>query len=441
MRFLLLNQTFYPDVVATAQYLAELAIALAEKGHEVTVICSNRAYDDLSKRFPTRESWRGIDIHRVGSLGLGKGAKWKRAADFASFFGTAVFKTLLLPRHDAVIALTSPPLISALGAWLAKRWRARFFYWVMDLNPDEAIAAGWLRADSFAAKMLDKISRYSLRNSEKVIVLDRFMRERIEAKGIPSEKIATIPPWSHDDEVQFDSAGRDAFRERHGLTGKFVVMYSGNHSPCHPLDTLLGAAKILGSTGGSPVPFGAPPKAPALDPRPSTLDIVFCFVGGGSEWRKIHDALRTSHFERQTSNILCLPYQPLNELSGSLSAADLHVVVMGEPFVGTIHPCKIYNILNIGAPVLYIGPRAAHVPEIFEAEPDEHFYSAQHGDAEAVAEQIRCAQKQQAKLPVRELQEIGRAFSKSKWLPQLVRLLEGTSKDAAEPAECKSAAR
>src|SRR5205807_812373 len=64
------------------------------------------------------------------------------------------------------------------------------------------------------------------------------------------------------------------------------------------------------------------------------------------------------------SSIRCLPYQPLSELAASLSAADLHVVVMGEPFVGIVHPCKIYNILNVGAPVLYIGPSPSHITEM-----------------------------------------------------------------------------
>src|SRR2546421_8015410 len=40
-----------------------------------------------------------------------------------------------------------------------------------------------------------------------------------------------------------------SFRAEHGLTGKFVVMYSGNHSPCHPLDTLLAAAERLKGRG------------------------------------------------------------------------------------------------------------------------------------------------------------------------------------------------
>ena len=45
MTFLLLNQTFYPDVMATGQYLTEVAERLVERGHQVTVVTSRRAYD------------------------------------------------------------------------------------------------------------------------------------------------------------------------------------------------------------------------------------------------------------------------------------------------------------------------------------------------------------------------------------------------------------
>ena len=69
-------------------------------------------------------------------------------------------------------------LISFLGAWRAKLWRARFCYWVMDFNPDEAIAAGWLRADSFTATFLERLSMFSLRRANKIIALDRFMRDQ-----------------------------------------------------------------------------------------------------------------------------------------------------------------------------------------------------------------------------------------------------------------------
>ena len=40
MRVLLINQTFYPDVAATAQHGHDLARFLVAQGHEVSVIAS-----------------------------------------------------------------------------------------------------------------------------------------------------------------------------------------------------------------------------------------------------------------------------------------------------------------------------------------------------------------------------------------------------------------
>jgi colanic acid biosynthesis glycosyl transferase WcaI len=399
VKFLLINQTFHPDVMATGQYLTELALALAERGHEVTVVTSRRAYDQPETRFPKQETWRGIRICRVASTGFGKGAKWRRAADFASFSALCFLRVATLPRQDAVVALTSPPLISFLGAWAAKLRRSRFFYWVMDFNPDEAIAAGWLREGSAMACLLDGMSRFSLRRATKVIALDRFMRDLIAAKGIAPAKITVLPPWAHDSEVHFDPAGREQFRKANGLDGKFVVMYSGNHSPCHPLDTLLQAARKL-----------------AHDPS-----IVFCFVGGGSEFRKIQ--------ENQPSlpNVRCLPYQPLSRLSGSLSAADLHVVVMGNAFVGLVHPCKIYNILSVAAPVLYIGPRPSHLSEMLDKLNGQlACASVAHGEVEKVLQSIQDIRRQsesgrtQRQVPT-HLQSL---FAKDTVLPKLLAELE-----------------
>ena len=400
MTFLLLNQTFHPDVMATGQYLTDVALRLVERGHQVTVVTSRRAYDQPRTQFPKEEMWRGIRVYRVGTTGFGKGAKWRRAADFASFLALASLRLARLPRPEVVVALTSPPLISFLGAGLARLRRSRFFYWVMDFNPDEAIAAGWLRPHSPVARVLDWISRFSLRQARKILALDRFMRERIVAKGIAPAKVLVIPPWSHDTEVTFDAEGRERFRKAHGLDGKFVVMYSGNHSPVHPLDTLLAAARQLASNP----------------------DVTFCFIGGGSEWRKIQEKQKT---DRTLSNIICLPYQPLDQLAGSLSAADLHVVVMGNDFVGLVHPCKIYNALSVGAPVLYIGPSPSHISEILDTL-DGHYTcaAAHHGDVGRVVEQILRVRRESAAL-VRQPPKISSMFSRETLLPRLVAELEG----------------
>jgi colanic acid biosynthesis glycosyl transferase WcaI len=433
VKILLLNQTFYPDVMATGQYLSKVAVALVERGHEVTVIASRRGYDNPGEQFPAREDWRGMKIYRVASTQFGKGAKWRRAADFASFIVCCCWRLAFLPKQDAVLALTSPPLISFIAAWFTRLRGGRFFYWVMDLNPDEAIAAGWLNPDSFAGKILERMSRFSFRSATKIIALDRFMRDRIAAKGISPDKIKVLPPWSQDEEIHFDAAGRERFRAAHGLQDKFVVMYSGNHSPCHPLDTLLEAARRGQRTEGGGQraedrgrraegrsqmsEVGGQKSALTSNLRPPTSEIVFSFIGGGSEFKRVQ-AFKRQH---ELKNILCLPYQPVEQLSASLSAADLHVVVMGDAFVGIVHPCKIYNILAIGGPVLYIGPKAAHVTEILAALPvDFPRIEARHGEDVFVAEQIEKLRAQSAEVSRQSAIAVSRNHSQSQLLPQLV---------------------
>src|ERR1019366_3737040 len=190
------------------------------------------------------------------------------------------------------------------------------------------------------------------------------MQQRILAKQIAAEKIVVIPPWSHDSEGQFDQTGRAEFREKHGLENKFVVMEAGNHSPCHPLDTSLVAINKMAITHA---------------------DISFCFVGGGSEHRRVILFAQENHL----SNVLCLPYQPLNQLAGVLSAADLHLVVMGDPFVGMMYPCKAYNLLRVNAPIFYMGPKPSHISEILDQVNGQLPTGwAAHGDSDQAVETI-----------------------------------------------------
>jgi hypothetical protein len=85
LRVLPLYQTFHPDVAATAQQPSDLAAKLVERGHTVTVLCSRRAYDSPSERYPRRERWRGIEIRRIWCVGSGRRKGGRRAADFSGF--------------------------------------------------------------------------------------------------------------------------------------------------------------------------------------------------------------------------------------------------------------------------------------------------------------------------------------------------------------------
>lgn len=399
MRILLLNQCFQPDYVATAQHLSELALGLVKAGHSVTAVASSRGYDNPDLRYPVRETWHGIEIHRIWTPGLGKRSKWRRLVDFATFWLNATLILLRLPRFDVTVCLTSPPLISSLGTLMAVLKGGAVVPWVMDLNPDEAVAAGWLRAGCLPERVMTALQNWSFGRAARIIALDRFMAARLVDKGVRPEVIHVDAPWAHDDAVRYDAAARATFRDAHGIQDKFVVMYSGNHSPCHPLDTLMLAALAL-----------------RTDAR-----LHFLFIGGGSEHAKV------KHFaaEHGLANVTCLPYLPLHQLSGSLSAADLHVVAMGAPFIGMVHPCKIYNILTLGLPWLALAPTDCHLGDLVEQIKDGRYATqVNHGDHERIKQRLTEAVDRGHLSPSDELQALGAAFSMSTLRPRLIHAVE-----------------
>jgi len=341
LKFLLLNGHYWPDLsAATAQMLTGLGEELARQGHEVRVICGRRKYDEPAVLFPKSEEHHGVQITRIWNSALGKGAKWKRAVDFATWLAAAELALLREPKPDVVVTLTTPPLLSVLGARYAKRVGARLVPWMMDLNPDEAVAAGWLRQGSLMERFLRKALEKSFQQSAAIIALDRFMADRIAAKGVDRKKIHVVAPWAHDKEVKPDPEGSKEFRRQHGLEGSFVVMYSGNHTPIHPLGCVLDAAIKLKDED----------------------EVKFLFVGGGTTWEQIKKQKEAEGLK----NIICLPYQPLNKVGASLGAADLHVVAMGVAFVGLVHPCKVYNLLSLGLPWVGLGPKECHLVDLLK---------------------------------------------------------------------------
>jgi glycosyltransferase involved in cell wall biosynthesis len=164
-----------------------------------------------------------------------------------------------------------------------------------------------------------------------------------------------------DDYLETVPHAENPFRKAQGWDDKFVVMYSGNHSLVHPLDTLLDAAEQLKD-----------------DPR-----FVFAFIGGGKGKQAVEDRVAelkaercslngesaaTNNKQQTTSNLISLPYQPLDQIKYSLSAADLHIVSLGDNMSGIVHPCKIYGALSIGRPVLTLGPKDSYLSDIVETE-------------------------------------------------------------------------
>jgi colanic acid biosynthesis glycosyl transferase WcaI len=359
-RILVVSQTFVPDPASVGQHMADVAFELARRGRAVRVIASARGYEDPTKVYPRREVLNGTDVRRLPLASFGKRSVLLRVLGTAAFHAQAFVAALFTPRLGGIFFSTSPPLIGlplCVVGWVR---RVPVAYWAMDLNPDQLIALGKLKAGGVRASLLERVNRFILHRSGLIVALDRFMAGRLADRGVPASKMLVMPPWPHEEHIEPTDADVNPFRARHGLGGKFVVMYSGNHSPSNPLATLLAAVVRLRDDDG----------------------LRFLFVGGGTGKREVEATIR----EHGLTNALSLPYQPIADLRYSLAAADVHVVSLGEGMVGIIHPCKIYGAMTAGRPILFLGPRPSHVSDLLDA----HDLGTQvsHGDVDGLVAAI-----------------------------------------------------
>jgi len=259
---------------------------------------------------------------------------------------------------NRVVVTTAPPLSPIAGALLTLKSRVRVIFWAMDLNPDQLVALGVLRPAAWPVRVLDWFNRVLIRRAAAVVACDRHMAERIRRKADPDERLIVIPPWAHDRHLERVAHEENPFRSAHGMIGKRVIMYSGNHAITNPLSTLLAAAKRL------------------VDEE----RLVFVFVGGGAGKREVE--------ANAASNIVSLPYQPLDKIKFSLSAGDVHVATMGENVVGIVHPCKVYGAMALGRPILTFGPAECHLADLAERGIGWHVRLGDVAGAEKVLREI-----------------------------------------------------
>lgn len=367
---LFISQVYPPDPAAVGQQLADVAADLAARGRSVTVLTADRGYDDPSIRYPRRETRDGVRVVRLPWSSLGKRSMVLRLAGGMSFILQATLRALFTRRLSRVVVTTVPVMSPVAGAMLALLRRAGVIYWIMDLNPDQIVALGVVGPDSLLVRALDWCNVALLRHAAAVIVCDQYMAKRVRAKFDPGDRLHIATPWAHDQHLEWVPHDQNPFRATHMGTARRAVMYSGNHALTNPLATLLDAAARL-----------------VDDPR-----LVFFFVGGGAGKKDVES--------RRLPNVVSLPYQPLNEIKYSLSAADVHVVTIGADVVGIVHPCKIYGAMAVKRPILAFGPRRSHVADIVS---QGIGWQLEHGDVDGAVAALQLI----AELPSETLDAMG----------------------------------
>src|SRR6266516_5206764 len=238
-RLLVLNQYYWPGIEATAQLLTELCEALTEDLDVTVVTGVLHGHEDE----PRRTVRHGVEIVRVRSTSFERSRIFARAANYTSYLGSALLRGVRGRRPDVVLCMTDPPIVADIALLVARRYRAPLVVISQDVFPEIAVQLKRLENPVVMSLLRGLVSLY-LRRADRIVAIGESMRQRLEEKGAPPERVRVIPNWV--DTKRLGPSGEGGVWARgYGLEGKFVVMHSGNVGHAQDLDSLVRAATFL----------------------------------------------------------------------------------------------------------------------------------------------------------------------------------------------------
>jgi glycosyltransferase involved in cell wall biosynthesis len=333
-RLLVLNQYYWPGVEATANLLADLCGALQDE-FEITVV-TGMLYDVPAS--PGRTIHDGVEVFRVRSTSFERRRLGLRALNYVTYLVQALRVGLTGPRPDVVLCMTDPPVVADVALLVAGRFRAPLVVISQDVFPEIAVQLRRLENPLLIALLRSLIGFY-LRRADRIVAIGETMRGRLEEKGARPERLVVIPNWV--DTGAMEPAARDnGWAHEHGLSGRFVVMHSGNVGHAQDLDSLVRATTFLRD----------------LD------DLAVVVIGSGAR----HGELVELRDLLAADSVTFLPYQPRAVLSQSLSAANVHVVGLAHGLAGYVVPSRLYNILAAGRPVIAAADPDSETAQVVE---------------------------------------------------------------------------
>ena len=248
-----------------------LAQALVRLGHDVSVLALHPDFENLTSR---QFDLSGIKVHYVAPMHVKKTGNLKRYYPawklvFVTSFATLRMARAALKEQADIVHIGKPHPMNSIAGLLSKYLQRKTLY--LDCDDLEAesgnFSASWLRW------IVELFERYTPYFADKLTTNTAANRLRLLLSGITPERIVDLPNGVDRERFNDPDPGAVlALRNRLGLEGKQVVLFSGSLSkPSHPVGLLLEAFGLV------------------LKDRPHARLLI---VGGGEEFEALQTQAR-----------------------------------------------------------------------------------------------------------------------------------------------------
>lgn len=326
---LIVGINYRPETTGIAPYTTDLAEHLVSTGHHVTVVTGFAHYpawrlQEGETRLRAEERRNGVRVLRRRHYVPSAQSAIRRAVYEGTFL---VHGALSRPATPDVVFGVIPSLSGGLLArYFASRARAPYGLIFQDLMAPAARQSG-IGGGARVAGATAALERWAASNATTVAIASDSFRSYLRKIGVDEARIVDLPNWSH---LAAPTASRVETRERlmwpHECT---IVLHAGNMGLKQGLDQVVDAARVA-------------------DAR--QMPVKFVLMGDGSQRRSLE--VRGRSIER----LQFLPFQPEDEVSNVLEAADILLVSERATVIDMSLPSKLTSYFAAGRPIVAAVP-------------------------------------------------------------------------------------
>ena len=337
----IVSEVFYPEEVATAFYLTEIANKLSES-RDVQVITGPKSYQESNIQ-SNKELSPNIIIHRIEVyFRLSKNKTIQRILRFILISFQLAFKLYKLSKkNEEILVVTNPAPIIIFTSLISFFRKNKLYILVHDVFPENLVPAKILKPSNLTYRFFKLLFDNAYSKAQVLIVLGRDMSVVIEKKiknAKTKPKIEIIENWADDEDVEPNSKMiRPQLFDHSKFSHKIRFLFAGNIGLLQNLDYLLEAVFLTKNS-----------------------NLHFFIVGEGAHKKNLMKFVK----EKNMANVTFGDSFPREQQSDYLNACDISIVSLNDEMTGLGVPSKTYNILSAGNPILYLGSNESEIGKL-----------------------------------------------------------------------------
>lgn len=347
-RVLIVSCVFPPEPVVSASTSLDIAVELARRGSDVTVVTpfpsrpGGKLYPGFTRKLLLRTSDpRGFQIVRCFATLSKRSSGLSRFLENLSFGLTGGWAALTAALPDVIYSNTWPIFASMILALVARARGVPLVINVQDIYPESLIWQRRIKKGSFAARIMRLADRFLARSAVAVIAIsERFAAVYRNERRVPIASVHMVPNWV-DAARLASNPSRLYFRRKLGIPADaFLLVYSGNIGVAAGVETVIEAVACL----------------PQDDP------ICLLIAGDGSNLSLCRSLAKKISGGRMFFHS---PY-PVEDTAGVLAAADVLVLpTRGKQSLASV-PSKLIWYMLASRPVIALAVPQSDLAKIVE---------------------------------------------------------------------------